>query len=136
MQDHTTKNNPITNGLNNMNMQPEFSSLSYRLDGIEKQIGVLQNQLQHYVPVRENELQLRSIQDSVRDVKSDVAEIRKTITEMAQKMVEQENAARERDNAQRESQDKLQIRVLWFIVSSAILILSGVLIGFFTHLIQ
>ena len=124
---------PIATNTTMNNMQPDFSTLSYRLDGIEKQIGVLQNQLQHYVPVRENELQLRSIQDSVRDVKSDVAEIRKTINEMAQKMIEQENAARERDNAQRESQDKLQIKVLWGIMSIIIAIVVGVVIYWLTH---
>lgn len=131
--------NPKLNALTpipNMNMQPDFSTLSYRLDGIEKQIGILQNQLQHYVPVRENELQLRSIQDSVRDVKSDVAEIRKTINEMAQKMVEQENAARERDNAQRESQDKMQIRALWFFASTVVGILGALLIAYITHFIH
>lgn len=138
MQDRTTKNpiTPITNNMNNMNMQPDFNTLTYRLDGIEKQINVLQSQLQHYVPVRENELQLRGIQDSVRDVKSDVAEIRKTINEMAQKMVEQENAARERDNAQRESQDKLQIRVLYGVVSIVVTILVGVAVFWLTHFIQ
>jgi chromosome segregation ATPase len=118
------------------NMQPDFNTLSYRLDGIEKQIVVLQNQLQHYVPVRENELQLRNIQDSVRDVKTDMAEIRKTINDMAQKMIDQENAARERDNAQRESQDKLQIRVLYGAISVIITIMVGVIIFWITHVIQ
>jgi hypothetical protein len=119
------------------NMQPsDFSTISYRLDGLEKQLTLLQGQLHQYVPVRENELQLRSIQDSVRDIRDDVSEIRKQIGDMTQKMIEQEKAARERDNQQRESQDKLQIRVLWFIVSSVVVLLSGVLVGFLTHLIQ
>jgi hypothetical protein len=140
MQDSNHKTNPLTSltPINTMNtMQPsDFSTISYRLDGLEKQLTLLQGQLHQYVPVRENELQLRSIQDTVRDTRDDVAEIRKQISDMSQKMIEQEKAARERDNQQRESQDKLQIRVLWFIVSSVVVLLSGVLVGFLTHLIQ
>jgi len=107
-----------------MNIQPDFNTLSYRLDGIEKQIGVLQNQLQHYVPVRENELQLRNIQESVHDVKDDVAEIRKTINDMAQSI-----------NAQRESQSQLQIRALYIIVSAGLIVVTGVITFWLTHLI-
>jgi predicted phage tail protein len=116
------------------NMQPDFSTLSYRLDGIEKQLSTLQGQLQHYVPVRENELQLRAIQESVKDIKTDVNEIRKQINDISQKMIDQEKSARDRDNAQRESQDKLQIRTLWYIVSAGIglfLTIAGALIIFY-----
>jgi len=106
-----------------MNIQPDFNTLTYRLDGIEKQLNTLQGQLQHYVPVRENELQLRSIQDSVRDIKDDVSEIRKQINDITQSI-----------NAQRESQDKLQIRALYAIVSVVIIIFTGVAVYWLTHL--
>jgi septal ring factor EnvC (AmiA/AmiB activator) len=132
--DNTNSHNPntpipslvpiATNNANTMNIQPDFNTLSYRLDGIEKQIGVLQNQLQHYVPVRENELQLRNIQESVHDVKDDVAEIRKTINDMAQSI-----------NAQRESQSQLQIRALYIIVSAGLIVVTGVITFWLTHLI-
>jgi hypothetical protein len=127
--DNTNSHNPNTPipslPVNNtMNIQPDFNTLSYRLDGIEKQIGVLQNQLQHYVPVRENELQLRNIQESVHDVKDDVAEIRKTINDMAQSI-----------NAQRESQSQLQIRALYIIVSAGLIVVTGVITFWLTHLI-
>lgn len=115
-------------------MQPsDLNTISYRLDGIEKQVLHLQGQLQMYVPQRENELQLNRIQDSVRDIRDDVSEIRKQINDMSQKMIDQERAARERDNAQRESQDKMQIRALWFFVSTVIGILGTLLIAYLTH---
>lgn len=102
-------------------MQPnDFNTLSYRLDGVEKQLSNLQGQLQQYVPQRENELRLQSIQGSVMDIKGDVAEIRKQINDMSQKMIDQEAAAQKRDNAQRETIDKKQIRDLRYFVTSVI----------------
>lgn len=122
--------------LNTMNMQPDFSTLTFRLDGIEKQLNTLQGQFSLYVPQRENELQLRSIETSVHEIKSDVAEIRKQISDMTQKMINQETEAQRRDNAQRESQDKLQIRVLYGIVSVVVSVLVALLIAYLTHFIQ
>jgi len=140
VQDNTNSHliiNPITPINNTMNMQPsDFTTISYRLDGVEKQLNMLQGQLHQYVPVRENELQLRGIQDSVRRIEDDVAEIRKQISDMTQKMISQESEAQKRDNAQRESQDKLQIRVLYGVVSIVISVLVALLIAYLTHLIQ
>lgn len=118
-------------------MQPnDFNTLSYRLDGVEKLLNNLQGQLQQYVPQRENELRLQSIQGSVADIKGDVAEIRKQINDMTQKMANQDTDAQKRDSAQRESQDKLQIRVLWGVVSTVMMILVALLIAYLTHFIH
>ena len=35
---------------------------------------------------------------------------------------------------QREEHDKIQIKVLWFVVSSTLAILSAILVGYITHL--
>lgn len=119
-------------------MQPnDFNTLSYRLDGVEKQLSNLQGQLQQYVPQRENELRLQSIQGSVMDIKGDVAEIRKQINDMSQKMIDQEAAAQKRDNAQRETIDKKQIRDLRYFVTSVIgvflTVLAALIIYYLTN---
>lgn len=103
-----------------MHLSPDLSTVIYRLDGVEKQLVSVQGQLQLYVPARENELQLRSIQESVKDIKGDVGEIRKQMNEISQKIVDQDRAARERDNLAREDSDKSKIRMLWFAVSTVI----------------
>jgi cation transport ATPase len=114
-----------------MNMQPDFNTFSYRLHSIEKQLvtlqsqiekqlGAFQSQMHQYVPVRENELQLNTIQESVRGIKGDVSEIKQQVNEMSQKLIEQDKVSRERDSIQRETQDKAKIRMLWFFVSTVI----------------
>jgi hypothetical protein len=115
-----TKEQPVQNNPIEKHLSPDFSTISYRLDGVEKQLLSLQGQLQLYVPARENELQLRSIQESVKDIKGDVSEIRKQINEISQKIIDQDKNTRERDNVQREDADKSKIRMLWFAVSTVI----------------
>lgn len=77
----------------------------------------LHTQLQLYVPVRENELQLQVITSTVERIEGDVKETKKQVGEM------------------KEAQDKLQIRILWGIVSLVITILSGILIAYVSHII-
>jgi len=112
----------------------DFTALGYRIDSVERQIQQLQGQLQLYVPQRENDLRLQGIQESVRRIEGDVTEIRTKMSEITAAMIKQEQDARDRDTKQRESQDKLQIRVLWFIVGTIIAIGSTVLASYFVHL--
>lgn len=114
-------------------MPNEFNTLAYRLDSVEKQLGHLSGQLSLYVPQRENELQLRAIQDSVRDIKDDVAEMRRQLGELTTKLINQEVEVQKRDAAQRERQDKMQIRALGAIVSSVLVIVAGVVVFLITQ---
>jgi DNA repair exonuclease SbcCD ATPase subunit len=139
MQDNLNLNNvkPISNPNTPIPMGPapnEFTTLGYRIDSVERQIQQLQGQLHLYVPQRENELQLRAIQDTVHRIEGDVAEIRQKMNEITATIVKQEQDAQSRDAQQRESQDKLQIRVLWFLVSVVVTILTGILVGYIIHL--
>lgn len=75
----------------------------------------LHTQLQLYVPVRENELQLQAIKSTVERIEDDVRSTKLQVSEM------------------RDEQDKLQIRVLLGLVTTIVTILSGILIAFVSH---
>ncbi len=102
-----------------MATQPQdLATISYRLNTVEQQVQQLHAQLQLYVPVRENDLQLQAIKSTVDRIETDVSETKKQVGSM------------------REEQDKLQIRVLLAIVTTIVTILGGVLIGYITHIIH
>lgn len=103
--------------------QDPLPQLLYRLDQAEKDIAQVKSQLSLYVPARENDLRLQSIQETVRRIEADVIATKQQVTDLGIKLGEQ-----------REAQDKLQIRALWgtvaFILSTASLIVAG----YITHL--
>ena len=114
-------------------MPNELNTLSYRLDNVEKNLQHLSGQLSLYVPQRENELQLRAIQDSVHDIKDDVTEIRKQLNDLSNRLISQETEAQKRDALQRERQDKQQIKILLWTVTTIVALGSAVLVGYITH---
>lgn len=89
----------------------------YRLNALEQQVAQLHNQLQMYVPVRENELQLQAIKTAVERIEEDVKDTKTQVTVM------------------KESQDKLQIRVLLGIVTTIITLLCSILVAYISHFI-
>ena len=107
-------------------MQPQqpadATALTYRINGLEKDIQHLQTQLASYVPARENELQLASIRSTVERIERDVQDTKKEVTGLNDKL-----------SKQKESQDKLIIKVLWGIVATVISIVTAVAIYFITH---
>lgn len=107
-----------------MQQNQDLSMFAYRLDGLEKDIERLNMQLSNYVPVRENELKLQSIQDIVKRIESEITGAKLQLTDINKQL-----------DKQRESQDKLQIRMLYGVVATVVTVLSGVLIGYITHFI-
>lgn len=93
----------------------DLSTISYRLDSVERQVLQLHGQLQMYVPQRENDLQLQAIKSTVERIEDDVKQTKLQVGEM------------------RDAQDKLQIRVLLGLVTTIVTILSGILIAFVSH---
>jgi hypothetical protein len=93
----------------------EDTAVLYRLNTLEHNVSALKQQLDLYVPMRENELQLSNIRDTVGRIERDVQEAKKSIEQMDQQW------------------SALQIRVLWGVVSTIIAILTAVLIGYVTH---
>jgi chromosome segregation ATPase len=107
----------------------EFSTLLFQINALEQQIKQLQDQLKSYVTVRENELQLRLIQDTVSRMERDVVDMK-----AKQELMEQE--ARTNNQQQREAQAGLQIRFLVSVVSFVLVVVGGVLTAFLTHLFR
>lgn len=119
----------------------DFSSLSSRITAVEfhvesaeKNIEQLRSLLANYVRTPEYELKVQSIKEAVQRIEADVNGAKTQLMEINAKLATQEAESQKRDAAQRESQDKLQIRVLWWIVATIISIASAVLIGYLTHI--
>lgn len=93
----------------------DLATILYRLNFLEQQVSQLHSQLQLYVPVRENELQLQAIKSVVDRIEDDVKDTKTQVTAM------------------KEAQDKLQIRVLIGIVTTVVTILSGIVIAYISH---
>lgn len=101
--------------MNMAQVPQDLSTISYRLDSVERQVMQLHTQLQMYVPVRENELQLQAIKSTVERIEDDVRATKTQVSEM------------------RDAQDKLQIRMLLGIVTTIVTILSGIVIAYIAH---
>jgi hypothetical protein len=108
-------------------------AITFRIIALERDVANLKNQLNHYVPIRENDLQLKSIRDTVDRIERELQEARRQLEDVNVKLIKQDREAQERDATQRESQAALQIRVLWGTVSTIIVILTSILIGYITH---
>ena len=93
----------------------DLGTIIYRLNTLEQQVVQLHNQLQLYVPMRENELQLQVITSAVERSEDDVKETKRQVGEM------------------RDAQDKLHIRVLLGIVTTIVTILSGIVVAYIAH---
>jgi len=115
-------------------MQQPEPTIAYRVEVIEREVSALRQQLERYVPVRENELHLKSIRDTVERIEREVQDAKRQATDLNTKLFAQQAESERRDTAQRESQAALQIKVLWGVVSIVITVLMAVLITFLTGL--
>lgn len=111
----------------------DISAIILRVERTEQDIKDVRTQLQSYVPIRENDLRLQSISETVHRIEADVAKIKDQLTDMNSKLTAQEKEARQRDVDQEKSQAQLQIRVLWGVVAGVITVGSGILIAYVTH---
>src|SRR5579864_7391491 len=105
-----------------MQQQPQQSSdittvLMYRITTLEKDMQLLQTELRTYVPQRENDLQLKIIQDTVHRIEGDVQDIRKRLENQGQKT------------------NDIQFGALKWVLSVGVSILVGVLIAVLAHII-
>lgn len=69
--------------------QSDMPTLTFRIAALEKDVQQLQSELRLYVPQRENELQLKNIQEIVRRIESDVQDAKKQITTVSTKLENQ-----------------------------------------------
>lgn len=98
------------------------NGLIYRVDAQEREIKRIQDQMQLYVPQRENDIKLQGIQQAVSRIEADISESKKQLI-----------ALNDKDTAQRESQANLQIRVLWAIVTGILGVGGLIVAGYVTH---
>lgn len=115
---------------------PDLTAIIYRLESVERDIKRVTDQLPSYVPARENDLKLQSVQDTVKRIEQDVGKAKDELVTLNTKLSQQELASQQRDTKQREEQAKLQIAVLKWAVG---LVVSGLLLllgAYFTHLIH
>lgn len=108
-----------------MRRREEPPELSMRIDMLDREIKRLSSQLADYVRTSENDLRLASIVDALRRIEEEITQVKKLLGEAGNNLTEQGDAL-----------DKLQIRVLWGIVSVVITILIGILLAYVTHLIH
>jgi len=113
--------------------QDPTSGLLYRVENVEKEIVSLRQQLSLYEPVRENDLKLQSIKDTTLRIETELSKVKERVEAINSRMVLQEQESATRDAKQREETSKLQIRVLWGILSSIIAVGTAILIGYVTH---
>lgn len=119
-----------------MAQSPDQATLTFRIEILERMVQQLRDQLSQYVPAKENELQLRSIRETVERIEREVSNAKNQLTDLNTKLAVSEVEAQKRDAAQKESQDKLQIRVLGGIVSIFIAILLSIIGAYAAHLLH
>lgn len=118
-----------------MGMQQPISdqTLTYRVDMLERRVQQLQS-------TAENEIQLRTIRDDIKDIKDEVKFTQGQIVTMVEKQAQQDAASQSRDAELREALNKLQIRVLTYVVvtgcGAIIMVLTGLVIAYGTHLLN
>lgn len=99
-------------------------AIQYRMERAEREIEQIKVQLNLYVPTRENELRLQSINAAVQRIEQDIKSVKDQVTGFTTKLQEQ-----------RESQDKLLISILWggisVLIGLGVLVLAGYLTHFF-----
>lgn len=118
-----------------MQQQPQepVATILYRIETMERDVTQLKTQLSLYVPARENDLRTQAINDTVGRIETELIKVKDKLETMNARMAAQSQELQTKDAQQREDQNKLQIRVLWFIVSTVIGILCAVLIAYLTH---
>lgn len=124
--------------------QPDASTMLYMIKALEQQLAHVQEQLKSYVPIRENELQIQTLQATASRIERDVIAMKSKQEEIernARDATEKQRAAmaelqfkqQEAADKQRASIAALQIRVLIGFATAMVAIITSVIAGFITH---
>ena len=114
-------------------MPDSTAAIIFRISALEQDVAELKRQLSMFVPMRENELQLKNICNSVDRIEKDIADAKKQLMDVNARLITQDTEAQKREAQIREGQTSLQIRVLWGSLSLIIGLLMSVLVGYITH---
>lgn len=124
--------------------QPDGATMLYMIKTLEQQLAHIQDQLKSYVPIRENEIQIQTLQATASRIERDVIamktkqeEIERNARDAAEKqraaLVELQTKQQEAIDKQRASIAALQIRALMGFATAMVTIITIVIAGFITH---
>ncbi len=102
------------------------SSGDLRFLFFERELERIKNQLIMYVPLRENDLQLK-------DIRETVDRIERQFAIMSDKILAQEHEALLEKAAMQQKQATLQIKILWGTISTVIGFMTSVFVAYVTH---
>lgn len=118
-----------------MQQHNDLTNIIYRLESVEKDIVGLRQQLTLYEPVKENDLKLQSIKETTLRIETELSKVKEKVESINNKLVTQDQETTLKYASAREASDKLQIRILWYIVSGILGLGGAVLVGFLTHVL-
>jgi hypothetical protein len=110
-----------------------LESIRYRLTALEKDFDKFKEQLQSYDTIRENDLKMQRVNDTASRIETEVHVVSDRLEEMNTRMLLKEGESKERDIQGSAAQANLQIKVLVSILSTVIVIVSGLLVFYLTH---
>jgi len=110
-----------------------METVLYRIAAIEVDFKQFKEQLKAYDTARENDLKLERINDTASRVEVELRLIRSSLEDINARMVLKEGESKQRDTDQSAAQDRLQIKVLVSILSTVIIVVSGLLVFYITH---
>jgi len=116
--------------------QEPVATLLYRIEIMEREFTQLKSQLSLYEPARESDLKLQRINDIVQRIEIEITRCKEKLETMSTTLTTQDNESKKRDSETKEDLSKLQIKVLWGIISTVIAVLIGILIGYANHLLH
>lgn len=117
-------------------VQEPVATLLYRLETMEREFTQLKVQLNLYEPTRESDLKIQRINDTVGRIEVELTRCKEKLETMNTTLIAQDSDSKKRDNETNENLNKLQIKVLWGIISTVIAVLVGILIGYANHLLH
>lgn len=111
----------------------QTSVFTFRMTTLEQQVTELRQCFDLYVSAKENELQLRVLQDTVTRIETNTQELRVQLNDVKKTLATQGHDAQLHTADQCATIASLQIWVLWGTVSVIFTVLSGIFIGYVVH---
>lgn len=139
---------------------PDVTTLLYRLDAIERELAVLKtqyqlmqqvaqniaamerdimqvkSQLNLYEPMRETDLKMQYIHSTLTRIETETNKIKDGLMTMNATMTTQDDASKKRDGEIKENLSKLQIRILYGLLTAFGTAFLAYLVNYFTHFIH
>jgi hypothetical protein len=120
---------------------PDLSTLSYRMANVEKDIEIVQKQLQSYVPLSVNDWQLREKDTQLKGMQQTLDRMEREQQSSKTDHVQQLKDLNDKIDTQSSKIDKLQIKglswivitVVSIVVSIVVTVASSLIVFYFTH---